>query len=234
MSSRQLLRLPVLLALALLTASLFASPSQADALTGTTTAIAVSGGNQPGDLLTVRATVTSAAGVPTGSVRFTGNDLDVTVPLGANGTATTQTPAATATEPIAAEFSSSDGFAYSMDSERPDIMSRIRWEPEPTIAHLVPPRLTVTTAVRLRDRTGQPMAGKTVAFSLVDNYPQFGEPGRPFAVCTAVTDATGFASCKGSGMAAALLSLILGGAFATEKQGFFATDQYTKLPVLLR
>jgi len=234
MSSPPASRLPLLLAIPLLLVSLIVAPAHALDPIGTTTAISVTGGNKPGDLLTVKATVTSSAGVPTGSVRFTGNALDVTVPLGANGTATTQTPAATATEPIAAEFSSSDGFLYSMDSERPDIMSRIRWEPEPTVARLVPPRLTLTTAVRLRDRTGQPRAGVTVDFSLVDNYPVFAEPGRPFPVCTAVTDATGFASCKGAGAAAAVVSLLLGGAFATEKIGFFHSDQWTKLPVFLR
>ena len=227
-------RLALLVSVPVLLVAFVVPPALALDPVGTTTAISVTGGNKPGDLLTVKATTTSDSGVPTGTIRFTGNDLDVLVPLDANGTATTQTPAATATEPIAAEFLANEAFAYSLDSERPDIMERIRWEPEPTVARLAPFRLTLTTAARLRDRTGQPMAGVTVDFTLVDNVPQLGEPGRPFPVCTAVTDATGFATCKGSGAIAAIVSILTGGAFATQKQGFFATDQWTKLPVVLR
>ncbi|MDQ6522026.1 Ig-like domain-containing protein [Nocardioides sp. LHD-245] len=235
MSHRLLSRIVALLAIPLLLIAVPVVQVQAAALVGTTTTLTVTGGNKPGDLLTLEARVTSAAGVPTGSVRFTGNALDVVVPLGADGTARTQTPAATATQRISAEFSSDSGFAYSLDSERGDVMSRIVWEPEPTVAKLAPPRLILTTAARLRDRAGRPMVGITVDFSLVNPLPAFPEPGGPaFRVCTAVTDTTGLASCKGSGALGAVLSLLLGGAYATEKQGFFNTDQWTKLPVLRR
>jgi hypothetical protein len=52
-------------------------------------------------------------------------------------------------------------------------------------------------------------------------------------VCEAVTDAEGFATCKGNGLGGSLLSLVLGGAYATYKLGPFTTDDYTKLPVIL-
>ncbi|MCR1784522.1 Ig-like domain-containing protein [Nocardioides carbamazepini] len=235
MSHHLLSRVVALLAIPLFLVAVSVVQVQAVALTGTTTTLTVTGGNKPGDLLTLEATVTSASGVPTGSVHFTGNALDVVIPLGADGTALAQTPAATATERISAEFTSESGFAYSLDSERGDVMSRIVWEPEPTIARLAPPRLKLTTAARLRDRAGRPMVGVTVDFSLGNPFPAFPEPGGPaFRVCTAVSDQTGLASCKGSGALGAVLSLLLGGAYATEKQGFFNTDQWAKLPVLRR
>jgi hypothetical protein len=50
-----------------------------------------------------------------------------------------------------------------------------------------------------------------------------------------VADANGLATCKGqiSALLGSVLSLILGGAYATEMGGTFHLEQYTKLPVVL-
>lgn len=114
----------------------------------------------------------------------------------------------------------------------------VTWGPEPTVARIGPGlKLTLTLATHVYDLQGVPKAGERIKFTLVAPWPGLFTEPRPglgaIEVCEAVTDANGFASCKGKGLLASIVSILAGGAWATRLSGPFGTDEYVKLPIVL-
>ena len=180
----------------------------------TLTRVFRSGSMQP-RTIGINARVRSAAGVPTGTITFyevgKSEPVDGPIPVDATGLASTvqSTPAGPNPVPVyyRAVFEATGDFADSEGAEGDGGELVVR--PEPTILGLGGPsllKLTFTTAVYVHRADGVPEEGTFVYFSkdgtLVD-------PGTKMTeVCTAVTDANGYASCERQGANAALMSLL--------------------------
>lgn len=118
------------------------------------------------------------------------------------------------------------------------IPSKVFLEPEPTVARLSPTlKLTLTMATYLHDGNGQPVAGGTVDFTLLAKAPSiYEEPKVALPVCSAVSDASGLATCQGnvSALIGSVVSILAGGAYATLiRYPFPSETEFTKLPVVL-
>jgi hypothetical protein len=213
-----------------------AVPAQAAEPITTTVAVTIENADDVGGTFTVFATVTSASGTPTGAVTFSGSVPTTTVPLDGMGKAHLYGQNTELSQTVTATFTGSNGYGNSSDTVTAYAEKYVDWDPEPTIARLGPGlKLTLTMATHLHDRDGQPMAGTKVAFTLLAKTPSFYDyPPKPsLNVCTAVADANGFATCKGNGLVGSVLSLVLGGAYATVMDGPFPSEyQFTKLPVI--
>jgi hypothetical protein len=204
----------------------------------TTTVLTVVGGDRMSNQVVLTAVVTSASGTPTGSVTFSDGEQTAVVPVDASGKATiTGQTGDKYINTFTATFTGTSGYGNSSASVTKAIEDAIIWGPEPTIARLSPTlKLTLNFATYVHDRDGQPLVGQRVEFSLLGKVPSLYEtPKASYPVCEAVADATGLATCKGqiSALLGSILSLLLGGAYATEKNGFFPGEQFTKLPVVL-
>ena len=112
------------------------------------------------------------------------------------------------------------------------------WDPEPTVARIGPGlKPTLTVATYLRDADGTPRVGEHVVFSVLAKMPSLQETPKPaYEVCRAVSDADGLATCKGSvpALVASVVSIVTGGGYATLLMGPFPTEEFTRLPVILR
>lgn len=176
----------------------------------TSTVVEAQGGGLYGDELVLRATVTSDAGTPSGSVRFydNGRPMGDPVPLPATGTAVHVSAAVVGLHTYRAEFVGTDGFASSEASVfHVTIASGLSLHAEPTV--LAPGlRPTLTLSAHASDLRGRPVVGERLTFSVLGTTPNPFDLGGGKVVCTAVTDAHGFASCRGRGLVASVLTLL--------------------------
>lgn len=87
--------------------------------------------------------------------------------------------------------------------------------PEPTVlAPGLRPTLTMSARLTVRD-TDVPIPGRPMVFKVFGTEPvNVFDRGGGIVVCQAVTDANGFASCKGQGLLGAVLSLLAGRSYA--------------------
>lgn len=220
---------------------LVAGPVRADAPIATTTTVDLLGGEVPsstsrgwyfGDLATAVATVTAAAGTPTGTVSFhddhgapfrddAGNVIGVDVPVAADGTASfTFRVSPENTDVIEADFTGSGGYA-------PSTGQFGYWRGSGTVV-VVPRKSTlrltpdlrsveVRMSAVLRRRDGSPLPHERVVFTVV-NPPPMG-PGGPVrayqTVCEAITDDAGFAGCGNVLAGSYLVPLLLGSSYAS-------------------
>jgi hypothetical protein len=225
---RSLLRL--LLAV-LMPIGLVASPAHGDDPAPTTTQLTFEGSGQADppryeyqDPYVLVAKVTSPAATPTGTVTFIEGDGQVlgNVQVGPDGVARINGTADRWNQYVTfhAEYHATGDFADSADAATA-LFSWITFEivPEPTIARIGPglnAQITLTMAAHLRGVDRRPLAGHEVIFSLFGSVlPRINGAVQPFAVvaCKAVTDVNGFATCRSSGTAGALLSVLAGGSW---------------------
>lgn len=189
---------------------------------------------------TIKVRVTSASGVPKGSVKLIRTDtgvLTATVPLDATGLATAVLPCEGQGAPFCgryrAEFTGTDGYADSADApgdNQPEILN-----PEPTIVKFGGPgllKLYLTTAVTITFPDGTPVEGTPITFTLLGPLTMPGH-GTPLlevpVVCTAWSDANGLASCGGQAAAASILSVLTG---AWANRSLILSFNSVKLPVV--
>lgn len=179
-----------------------ATPAVAEETIPTTTTVTKTGSSSIGDQATVTATVTSAAGVPTGTVQFWEGSTAIgqPVPVDAAGVATTVvTVSGYGLTTYRGTFTGSGGFADS-SGQTFAFGQRVNvWlVPQPFMTRPNPllVRYGLTTQATRPD--GSPIPGlvleftygSTVSPSLFEMRP----PGSKLA-CQAVTDANGVASC---------------------------------------
>jgi hypothetical protein len=85
------------------------------------------------------------------------------------------------------------------------------------------------TATRL---DGTPISGEELTFSVFGKQPDLFDFGGGKVICRAITDAEGFASCRGAGTTGSILSILAGGSWVTH----FRNNQYefrsVKAPVV--
>lgn len=202
----------------------------------TTTKITMTGDREPGGGILLIARASSASGTPTGSVTFSGPTFaTVTVPVDDEGTATTEVVSPPADLAGTATFVGTGEYADSTDTVVWKLPDSTAWQPSPTVLRIGGPiglQLTLTFATRVTNKFGTPKVGVPVHFTLLAPAALFAEPGGGLEVCTAVTDATGFATCKGKALLGAVLSILTGGAYANLYAGFFPTGAHTRLPVV--
>lgn len=206
----------------------------------TTTRVFLADGAPGTTVVTTR--VSSDAGVPAGSVVLfnTGSSdpLGPPVALDASGAATQTVPTGTGISPYRAEFTGTGGYADSVGSPNPFGEWTVM-KPEPTILRIGGPtllKLTLTFATRITYLSdGRPGAGEKVLFTLrnvargASGHPEM-SPNYvpPVAVCTAVADATGYATCQGTASQSSLVTLLTTPAYANH--ALFPVYESVKLP----
>lgn len=191
------------------------------------------------DVRTVTATVTSPAGTPTGAVHFTiGGSVigDAAVDASGFATVTFTEPGPGAPYPITGAFHATDRFADSSGTTwAQGLLAGVYLDPDPTVLRLVPPRLSLTTltmAAHARRADGRPIAGLELVFKIGGERPTLFDFGGGKVVCGAVTDANGFASCRGTGGFSALESISTGGGWVAHFRFGYYDFAAEKVPVL--
>ena len=87
------------------------------------------------------------------------------------------------------------------------IASALVFHPEPTI--LAPGlRPTLTLSAYAEDLRGRPVVGEMLTLSVLGDPPNPFDFGGGRVVCNAVTDQRGYASCRGKGLVASVLTLL--------------------------
>jgi hypothetical protein len=214
-----------------------AVPAQAADPITTSTVLTVEDGDSRLGRVVLTAEVTSPSGTPTGTVTFSDGEQSATVAVDASGKATLVGKTGLKwVNTFTATFKGTNGYANSSDSVTKANSNAIIWDPEPTLLRLGPGlKVTLTFATLVHDRDGRPLAGQQVGFSLLGKIPSIydDKPKGGLPVCEAVADANGLATCKGqvSALVGSVLSLLTG-AYATQMNGGWALDQFTKLPVI--
>jgi hypothetical protein len=143
-----------------------------------------------GQSVTLTAIVTSGSGTPTGSVLFSDGGAPMAlVPLDPAGTASITTSSlAVGNHSITAEYLGEGKFASS-SAGLVQVVTRapVVLVANPSILTLLPGlRLHLTLSATLRTTAGAPLAGRVITFSVGGQ-----------TVCTATTNASGYASCGG-------------------------------------
>lgn len=234
--------LAALLSSLLLPLALIAFPgaAAADEPIPTSTSLGLSGGTSYGEPQTFTATIISDQGTPTGSVTIRVNGGGVVaddLPVDSNGVAEVTLPAQeVGLVQYVADFHGTDGFADSSGFAFTVISnSGVVLAPEPTIAQLSPGtiKLTLTMSAYARTLSGAPIAGEQLTFSVFGKQPNLFDFGGGTVVCRAVTNAAGFASCKGAGVGGAIVSLLAGGSYVTHFRGVGYDFSSAKAKVLI-
>ncbi|MCW2787139.1 MAG: hypothetical protein JWP74_3656 [Marmoricola sp.] len=214
------LLVPVALAAAPLSAS-------ADGGIATSTSLSISGGDSYGDPMTLTAVVTSDGGTPTGSVTFSvdgGGTLASDVAVDPAGEATATVPATvTGLAGYHADFTGTGGFADSSGSAlHVTANAGLVLKPEPSVLEISrsnPLKVTLTLSAHATRIDGTPVAGEPLTFSVLGKQPNLFDFGGGRVICTATTNADGFASCGGAGLGGAVVSLLAGGSYVTHFRG---------------
>lgn len=189
----------------------------------TTTALSVSGGASYGARTVLTAQVTSGTGVPTGTITFSvegGGVIAADVPVDAAGVATATFDASVeglvryrAVFVGTGEFGPSEGAAFWYSSR-----AAVKLLPQPTVLRIGGPggvgvTLTMAAHVRRAD-DGRPVAGAPVTFKVGGGQPDLLSMNGGTVVCSATTDAQGYATCGGKATVGVVLSLLADGAWA--------------------
>ena len=225
----------------------FVSPAQADdpaaAASATTTRLFRSAGPFP-RTITINARVRSADGVPTGTVTFyevgDPDPLGDPIPLDATGLASTYvgTPVCGpfgGCEPdvYRAVFEPTGDFAASESTEGDGLPLKLVGEP--TILGIGGPsllKIPLTTAVHAYYSDGVPAEGALAYFTYGGNA-ESADQSKVKQVCFVTADVNGYASCKGQGTGAAIVSLLSGGAWANViSPDYPGSIALAKLPVI--
>lgn len=197
----------------------------------TSTMLQISGASY-GDPLTFTATVTSESGTPTGSVTFTEDDGDVIaedVAVDSDGVASvTMVATQTGLTGYHAHFTGTDGYGASSGfSLHNTVIAGMVLNPEPSVLEISkrnPLKINLTLSAYASRFDGSPVVGEPLTFSVLGKQPNLFDFGGGTVICTAVTDADGFASCGGAGLGGAVVSLLAGGSYVThfrsERYGF--------------
>lgn len=190
--------------------------------TPTSTSLAVAGGANYGDPLTLTATVTSASGTPTGTVTFSadgGGVIASGVKVDSVGHASV-TSADIGLTSYHADFTGSAGFANSsgaalhLTNLAPIVLKPIA--SVLTISRSVPFRFTMVASGIATRLDGTPISGERVFFTIQGKAPSPFGPGGTAIGCTSVTNAQGYASCEGvQGRTVAVVALLGGGFYMT-------------------
>lgn len=216
---------------------LHAIPAQAADTIPTTAQVTVSGGDQIGSTVYVTAYVFASGETPSGSVVFTGVGDGTPVPLKGTGYASVQ-HVLTSNDPfpVSIAFTGTNGFGDSSASTTVRPLQKTYLHAQPTVLQLVGgPRLTLTMSAYTRNALGGPLAGRKITFTLFAPAPVFLEKNNSLTVCTAVSDANGLATCGGVGLVAAIVSILVGGAYATHTPGApLPVYDSVKLPVVMK
>lgn len=234
----------VALALTVLVLALaYVVPAQAADPAPTTTRVHAS---DPGDDLILTANVWSPSGVPTGSVTFFRNGdpepLGPAVPLDATGAASITLPDTPSWPlPYTAQFTGTGGYADSTGAPHP-FGESVKMTPEGTILHIGGPGLikllTQTFSARVAYTVdGAPAVGETIVFTQknrargASGHPEM-DPlyVPPVTVCTAVVDATGYATCTAPAPMASIVTLLTTPAWANHE--VFPGMQSTFIPII--
>ncbi|MBO9521737.1 MAG: Ig-like domain repeat protein [Nocardioidaceae bacterium] len=236
-------RILLVLSLALGLLAPVAATSVADAAgepKPTTLKLSVSYGDHVGETYYVNVVVRGPDDEPvSGDVVFTGITDGNPVALSPAGVINLDA-VATSNDPVAvtATYQGNSEYAGSSASAATTPLVTPYFSPDPTIAKIGPGlKLTLTLSTHAKNFVGAPMAGVPVVFTLfgpgnnVAPGPAQSDPS--VVVCRAVTDASGFASCKGSGLLGSIVS-ILSGAWAAWDDGTLRSiGHHTKLPVIV-
>lgn len=212
----------VVLALALVAAVLaYVVPAQAATPNATTTRVHTV---ESGTEFVLTATVWSKAGVPVGAVTFFRSDetdpLAAPVVLDATGAASITVPDIPSwPATFRAEFAGADGWADSIGVPNP-FGESVKMTPVGTVLHIGGPGLvkilTQTLSARVKFAAdGAPAVGETVLFTQknrargASGHPEM-DPRYvyPVDVCTAVVDATGYATCSAPAPMASIVTLL--------------------------
>lgn len=214
----------------------YAVPAQAVDAIPTTAQVTVSGGDQMGETVYITAYVFASGQVPTGSVVFTGVGDGTPKPLQGTGFASVS-HVLTSNDPfpVSIAFTGTNGFADATASTVVRPLQKAYLHAEPTVLKLSGPRLTLTMAAYVRDALGGPLAGRKITFTLLAPPPVFLEKNNSLPVCTAVSNANGLATCGGSGLIGSIVSILVGGAYATYvPAAIVPAYDYVKLPVVMQ
>ena len=183
------------------------APAAADEPVPTTTTLTVKGGRTYGDTMTLTATVRAASGKPSGTVQFAtqpGLHADP-VPLGApvavdrGGKATYAFRPGPGLTTYTATFVGA-GFAGSSDEQLASTTaSGVRLVGRGTIVAGLRSSLTPSAFAR-HLASGRPAQGVQLTFTAGGRMPNLFDYGGGEYICSAVTDARGFASCGAEGL----------------------------------
>lgn len=142
-----------------------------------------------------------------------------------------------------ADYHGADGYADSTTSTdfTPQNLKPVYITPQPTLLKIgtgLLPTLTLTMAVSFKRADGTGVAGYGLRFYMLCDGSPSRTCGVSIPICTAVSDANGLASCKGSGAFGAIVSILTGGVKVTGTDSPTApTDLYgvwtsEKFPVI--
>lgn len=229
-------------AVLLLPVGLAAVPLAATAETiATTTSLSITGGYQYGDPITYTATVSSGSGTPVGTVTFSrdGEVIAADVPVDEDGVAEyTGTVEVLGLYGNTADFTGTAGYGDSSGfSLYQSFEATLVLDPEPTVLEISrknPLKLTLTLSAYATRLDGTPVAGEWLTFSVLGKQPNLFDFGGGTVICHAVTDEKGFASCGGSGLGGAVVSLLAGGSYVTHfvSSHYFFSSAKAKVIVL--
>jgi hypothetical protein len=203
-------------------ASLLAGPVHADTPGPTVLYLSFYGGDHAGETVIAHADVRPANGssdYPSGTVTFSiGDGHPVPVDPQILDAETTFTLTSNDPVTVTATFHGTGGWGDSTVTSTFHPLYKFTLGADPTIARLGAGglKLVLNLQAHVRNSIGQGVPGYKVAFTLVQPPPNvvFANTAS-VPVCTAVTNAAGLATCNGSAALAAVVSILLGGAWAT-------------------
>lgn len=184
------------------------APAAADEPAPTTTVLTIKGGGTYGDTMTLTATVSSSAGRPAGTVQFGLRPslaadpvaLGAPVPVDRSGRATYRFEPGPGPASYTATFVGSGGFGDSVDEQFfVTAASGVRLAGRGTIAAGLRRSLTPSAYARHLG-SGRPAEGVLLTFTAGGRMPNLFDYGGGEVICTALTDARGFASCGSAGL----------------------------------
>ncbi|HET6151732.1 MAG TPA: hypothetical protein VFE15_02185 [Marmoricola sp.] len=217
------------------------APAHADTPGPTTLDLAFTGGDHAGEVVTASADVRPAdnsSDDPTGSVTFSVGDGQP-VPVDQELDAQT-TFVLTSNDPVVvtATFHGTGGWGDSTVTSTFHPLYKFTMVADPTIASVGAGglKLNLTLSLHVVNSIGQGVPGYKVAFTLLQPTPNVVFQNKlSLPVCTAVSDANGLATCGGTGLVAAVVSILVDGAYgtviATPTQPLAGLDS-THLPVV--
>lgn len=207
-------------------------------------------GDKAGEPVTIHASVKPAGSdgqvniFPTGTVTFSVGD-GVPKVVSQYGATTGFSYTIPSNDPftVTATFHGTNGWEDSTYTATFKPLTRPYWGPVvPTVASIGAGglKLNLKFSASIKNALGQGIAGRQIIFSLFNRLPQVADPASGgVAVCTALTDANGDATCTGLTGLGTIVSILSGGAFANDtgptikpKDQSYSTS-WTKIPAIV-